>query len=101
VFNVKEIIKVSSKSAPGSVAGAIAAILREGKQIEVQVIGAGVLNQAVKAIAVAKGYVAPVGITLHCEPSFVDLEINGSKRTGIKLSLLPVSISEIKEPAYA
>jgi stage V sporulation protein SpoVS len=65
------------------------------------VIGEGALNQAVKAIAIAKEYVAPVGITLHCEPSFVDLEINGSKRTGIKLSLLPVSISEIKEPAYA
>lgn len=97
----QEIVKVSAKSNPASVAGAIAALVREKREIQIQVIGAGALNQAVKAIAIAKEYVAPVGITLHCEPSFVDLEINGSKRTGIKLSLLPVSISEIKEPAYA
>jgi stage V sporulation protein S len=65
-----EVLKVSATSQPKAVAGAIAAILRGGKNVEVQVIGAGAVNQAVKSIAVARGYVAPNGIDLITIPAF-------------------------------
>ena len=78
-----EILKVSSTSLPKSVAGAIAAVLREGKSAEVQAIGAGAVNQAVKSIAVARGYVAPNGIDLICIPAFAQLEVDGELKTAI------------------
>lgn len=80
-----EILKVSSKSNPNSVAGAIAAMVKEYGKVELQAIGAGALNQAVKAIAIARGFVAPSGINLICIPSFADVEVEGDNRTGIKL----------------
>lgn len=80
-----EILKVSSKSNPNAVAGALAGVLRADGQAEVQVIGAGALNQAVKAIAIARGFVAPSGRDLVCVPAFVDIHINGEERTAIKL----------------
>lgn len=79
-----DVLKVSTKSNPNSVAGAIAGILKDHKVVELQSIGAGAVNQAVKAIAIARGFVAPTGSNLVCVPAFVDIEINDEKRTGIK-----------------
>ena len=80
-----EILRVSSKSSPNSVAGALAGVLRENGAAEMQVIGAGALNQAIKAIAIARGFVAPSGLDLICVPAFADISIDGEERTGIKL----------------
>ncbi|HDP69528.1 MAG TPA: stage V sporulation protein S [Actinobacteria bacterium] len=84
-----EVLKVSSKSNPNSVAGAIAAVLREKGAAEVQVIGAGALNQAVKAVAIARGFVAPGGMDLVMVPAFADLKIDGEDRTAIRLLIGP------------
>lgn len=81
------ILKVSSKSNPNSVAGMIANVLKIDSKIELQAIGAGALNQAIKAVAIARGYVAPLGIDLVCIPAFADVEVAGEDRTGIKLIL--------------
>jgi len=80
-----EILKVSSKSNPNSVAGALAGVIRERGGAEIQAIGAGALNQAVKAVAIARGFVAPSGLDLVCVPAFTDVEIDGEERTAIKL----------------
>ncbi len=80
-----EILKVSSRSIPNSVAGAIASVVREENAVEVQAIGAGAANQAIKAIAIARGYLAPVGIDLICIPTFANITIDGEDRTAIKL----------------
>ncbi|SCI80702.1 Stage V sporulation protein S [uncultured Clostridium sp.] len=80
-----EVLKVSSKSNPNSVAGALAGVIREKGSAEIQAIGAGALNQAIKSIAVARGFVAPSGIDLVCIPSFTDVYIDGEERTAIKL----------------
>ena len=82
-----EVLKVSSRSNPNSVAGALAGVVRQQGAVEVQVIGAGALNQAVKAIAIARGYVAPSGIDLVCVPTFADVMIDGEGRTAIRLSV--------------
>jgi stage V sporulation protein S len=82
-----EVLKVSSRSNPNSVAGALAGVVRQMGSVEVQVIGAGALNQAIKAIAIARGYVAPSGIDLVCIPTFADVEIQGEGRTAIRLSV--------------
>ncbi|MBC7332059.1 MAG: stage V sporulation protein S [Synergistetes bacterium] len=79
-----EILKVSAQSRPKSVAGALAAVLREKGCAELQAIGAGAVNQAVKAIAIARGYVAPNGIDIVCIPAFTKVEIEGEERTAIK-----------------
>jgi len=80
-----DILKVSAKSKPNSVAGAIAGVIREHGNAEMQAIGAGALNQAIKAIAIARGFVSPGGIDLICIPAFTDIEINGEEKTAIKL----------------
>ena len=80
-----EILKVSSRSVPNSVAGAIAAIIREKGKVEIQAVGAGAVNQAVKACAVARGYLASAGIDMITVPAFASLTINDEERTGIKL----------------
>ena len=80
-----EVLKVSGKSNPNSVAGALAGVLREKGGAEIQAIGAGALNQAVKAVAIARGFVAPGGIDLVCVPAFTDIQIEGEERTAIKL----------------
>lgn len=80
-----EILKVSSKSNPSKVAGAIANIYRESKVVEIQTIGAGSLNQAIKAVAIARGFVAPSGENLVIIPAFSDIVINGEQKTAIKL----------------
>lgn len=84
-----EILKVSKDSAPNSVAGAISAVIRDKGEVEIQAIGAGACNQAVKAIAVARGYLAPVGIDLVCFPAFVAIKIDGEEKTAIKLVVTP------------
>ena len=82
-----EVLKVSSRSNPNSVAGAMAGVVRQAGIVEVQVVGAGALNQAVKALAIARGYVAPAGIDLVCVPTFADIEIDGERRTAIRLCI--------------
>lgn len=80
-----ETLRVSAKSVPNSVAGALAAILRERGSVEMQTIGAGAVNQAIKAVAIARGFMAPAGLELYCIPSFADVTVNGQERTAIKL----------------
>ena len=80
-----ETLKVSTKSNPNSVAGALANAVREHYNVEIQAIGAGALNQAIKAIAIARGFVAPSGKNLVCIPAFTDIVIGEEERTAIKL----------------
>lgn len=82
---MEQVIKVSSKSNPNSVAGMIAAILKEKNKAEIQAIGAGAVNQAIKAIAVCRGYVAPMGYNLVCVPGFAEITIDDEERSAIKL----------------
>ncbi len=85
-----EILKVSAKSNPNSVAGALAGSLHDNHSVELQAIGAGAINQSIKAIAIARGFVAPHGIDLVCIPAFTEVEINGDEhRTAIKLIVEP------------
>jgi len=83
------ILKVKSTSDPNKVAGALAGTIREVGKAEMQTIGAGALNQAVKALAIARGFLAPSGIDLVCYPAFVDVEIDGAERTAIRLFIEP------------
>ena len=80
-----EVLKISSKSNPNSVAGAIAGLVKESTKAEMQAIGAGAINQAIKAIAIARGFVAPSGVDLVCIPAFAEVQVEGEERTGIKL----------------
>jgi stage V sporulation protein S len=84
---VVEVLKVSGKSNPNSVAGALAGVLRQAGAVDVQVVGAGALNQAIKAIAIARGFVAPSNIDLVCIPTFADIQIDGQSRTAIRLAV--------------
>ncbi|MBN2260914.1 MAG: stage V sporulation protein S [Clostridiales bacterium] len=84
-----EVLKVSGKSNPNSVAGALAGVIRESGMAEMQAVGAGAINQAIKAIAIARGFVAPSGVDLVCIPAFTDIEIDGEERTAIKLIVQP------------
>ena len=84
-----DVLRVSAKSNPNSIAGALAGVIRESGRAEMQAIGAGAINQAVKAIAIARGFVAPSGIELICIPAFTDVIIEGEERTAIKLIVEP------------
>ena len=84
-----EVLKVSTKSNPNAVAGALAAIIKEKNTVEIQAVGAGAINQAVKAIAIARGFVAPSGKDIICIPAFTDIVIDGKERTAIKLIVQP------------
>jgi stage V sporulation protein S len=79
------VLKVSAQSNPNSVAGALAGVLREHPAAELQAIGAGATNQAVKAIAIARSYLGASGIDVVCIPAFTDVEIEGNVRTAIRL----------------
>jgi stage V sporulation protein S len=79
-----EVLKVSADSNPKAVAGALAALLREHGSAELQAIGAGAVNQAVKAIAITRGFIAPNGIDLVAIPAFTKVEIDGQERTAIR-----------------
>ena len=80
-----EVLKVSTNSNPKMVAGAVAAVLRNGSNVEIQVIGAGAVNQAIKSIIIARGYVAPNGIDLIVIPAFEQIEVNNEVKTAVKL----------------
>ncbi|HEY8450252.1 MAG TPA: stage V sporulation protein S [Bacillota bacterium] len=83
------VLRVSSKSNPNAVAGALAGVIREKGAVEIQAIGAGAINQAVKAVAIARGFVAPSGTDLICIPAFTDVQIDGNERTAIKFIVEP------------
>ena len=83
------VLRVSSTSDPNKVAGALAGTIREQGKAEMQTIGAGALNQAIKAIAISRGFLAPSGLDVLCYPAFVDVEIDGNERTAIKLFVFP------------
>lgn len=80
-----EIIKVSARSVPKLVAGAIAAVIRDGKTAEVQAVGAGAANQAIKAIAIARVYMAEADVDLVCRPAFTNVIIDDIEKTAIGL----------------
>lgn len=82
-----EVIKVSANSRSTAVAGAIAGVIREAKTAEVQAIGASAVNQAVKAIAIARGYLELDGIDIFCVPSFTEVDIDGNERTAVRISV--------------
>lgn len=81
------VLKVSSKSNPNSVAGAISGMFKEEGRVELQAIGAGAINQAMKSIAIARGFLAPSGVDLICIPAFSEVDVEGEDRTGMKLIL--------------
>lgn len=83
------IIKVAAKSRPAMVAGAIAGAIREGKRVQVQAIGAGAVNQAIKAMIIARQYLTRDGIDAICLPAFAEVEIEGQERTTIALIVEP------------
>jgi stage V sporulation protein S len=82
-----DVLKVSSKSKPNSVAGALANAFKDKQGIEIQAIGAGALNQAIKAVAIARGFVAPSGKEIVLTPSFWEVTIEGQIKTAIKLAV--------------
>lgn len=84
-----DIIRVSATSRTSAVAGAIAGVMREHQHVDVQAIGASAVNQAVKALALAKGYLEEDGFDIVCVPLFVDVEIDGKIRTAIKFVVDP------------
>lgn len=88
----RDALKVSSKSNPNSVAGALAASLRDRDRAELQAVGAGAINQAVKAVAIARTYLKEGGLDLRCVPSFINVKIEGQDRTGISLAVERLSL---------
>jgi stage V sporulation protein S len=86
-----DIIKVSANSRSTAVAGAIAGVMRDKRHAEVQAIGASAVNQAVKAIAIARHYLSLDGIDIVCLPEFVEIDIDGKERTALRLVIEPRS----------
>lgn len=84
----KIVLKVASSSNPSSVAGALVKNMQEGKEVELLSVGAGAINQAVKAVAIARGYVSPQGVDITIKPGFEDVEIEGNKKTAVKLIVI-------------
>ena len=80
-------LKVSSKSSPASVAGAIAGMVKDGSSVNIQCVGAGAVNQALKAVAIARGFLIPTGVDISCAPTFSDISIGGESRTAIRLAI--------------
>ncbi|HZN15203.1 MAG TPA: stage V sporulation protein S [Acidimicrobiales bacterium] len=93
-----EVLRVSSKSNPHAVAGAVAGIIRQGSCADVQVVGAGALNQAIKAVAIARGFVADTAIDIVCTPTFAEVAIDGEPRTALRL-LIEDRAHERRPPA--
>lgn len=84
----KIVLKVASSSNPSSVAGALVKNMQEGKEVELLAVGAGAVNQAVKAVAIARGYISPQGVDITIKPGFEDVEIEGNKKTAVKLVVI-------------
>ncbi len=91
-----EYLKVSSKSSPASVAGAIAGMVKDGVPVNIQSVGAGAVNQVIKAVAIARGFLIPTGVDISCAPTFADIDINGESRTAIRIA---VYVHRIVPPA--
>lgn len=89
VIGIGEVLKVSARSRPSAVAGAIAGVVREAGKAEVQAIGAGATNQAIKAVAIARDYLSESGIEAVCVPAFIDVTIDDEDRTAIRLVVEP------------
>lgn len=89
VIGIGEVLKVSARSRPSAVAGAIAGVVREAGKAEVQAIGAGATNQAIKAVAIARDYLSESGIEAICVPAFIDVTIENEDRTAIRLVVEP------------
>jgi stage V sporulation protein S len=84
-----ELIRVAARSKSTAVAGAIAGVVREHGRAEIQAIGAGAVNQALKAIAIATGFLALDGVDVVCIPTFADVDIGGQERTAIRITVEP------------
>lgn len=84
----KIVLKVASSSNPSSVAGALVKNMQEGKDVELLAVGAGAVNQAVKAVTIARGYISPQGVDITIKPGFEDVEIEGEKKTAVKLIVI-------------
>ena len=82
-----DMIKVSAQSLTTAVAGAIAGVVRDHGRADVQAIGASAVNQAVKAIAIAHGYLEDDRLDIYCQPAFVEVEIGGQERTAIRFAV--------------
>ena len=80
-----EILKISTKSKPSSIAGALANAFKVRDVVEMQTVGAGAINQGIKGIAIARGYVAPSGYDLVCTPAFSSVDVDGESKTAMKL----------------
>ena len=98
-----DFLKVSSKSSPASVAGAIAGMVKDGVPVNMQCVGAGAVNQAIKAMAIARGFLIPTGFDISCSPTFSDILINGESRTAIRLAVLvhAISVNSMDVPEYS
>lgn len=96
-----DVIKVSGSSRTSAVAGAIAGVFRENKRAEVQAIGAGAVNQAIKALVLARGYLKEDGLDVVCAPAFSDVEIDGKVRTAIKIVVQLRGAPADEEPSMA
>ena len=89
-----ETLRVSGKSRPNAVAGAIAALLRSEGEVEVQAIGPAAVNQAVKAIAIARGYIGPDHLDLNTQPAFVKLDLEDEERTAVRFTIHGFHLAE-------
>lgn len=96
-----EYLKVSSKSSPASVAGAIAGMVKDGVPVNLQAVGAGAVNQAIKAVAIARGFLIPVGLDISCAPTFSDILIDGQSRTAIRIAVYVHALSSSSEARVA
>lgn len=84
-----EILKVASNSKPNSVAGAIAGFVKEQGEVELQALGAGAVNQAVKAVAIASEFLSPQGYDIVCKPAFSTIKIEGEEKTAMRMKVEP------------
>ncbi len=91
-----ELIKVSAQSRSTAVAGAIAGVMRQEGHAEMQAIGASAVNQAVKAIAIARGYLVQDGFDLVSIPSFTEVDIEGNERTAVRISIFKRGCAELQ-----
>src|SRR5205085_3692813 len=97
--NIVNVLKVAAQSKPTAVAGAVAGLIREDGRAELQAIGAGAVNQAVKAIAISRSYLSPQRMGVICIPTFMEVEINHSQRTGLRLVVQRWDYDQVRDIA--
>jgi len=93
------VLKVAAQSKPTAVAGAVAGLIREDGRAELQAIGAGAVNQAIKAIAISRSYLSSQHLDIICVPTFMEVEINHSQRTGLRLVVQRWDYDEVRSIA--